>query len=217
MVAVKIVDERPTVTDPAAPDTGPSLVSPLATEGAVAPSAPASPRRRKRAPRVKLTAENGGISLDVDHAHAATGWAMIMNAIGTDDPDFMRAFLSQVANAGFQGQEPDSSGANFILSVVKSIEPRDELEAMLAAQMAAVHIATMTFARRLAHVETLPQQDGAERAFNRLARTYAVQMETLKRYRTGGEQKVTVQHVTVNDGGQAIVGTVTPGPAGGGG
>jgi hypothetical protein len=42
-------------------------------------------------------------------------------------------------------------------------------------------------------------------------------METLKRYRTGGEQKVTVQHVTVNDGGQAIVGTVTPGPAGGGG
>ncbi len=140
-----------------------------------------------------------------------------MNAIGTDDPDFLRAFLSQVANAGFQGQEPDPSGANFILSVVKSIEPRDELEAMLAAQMAAVHIATMTFARRLAHVETLPQQDGAERAFNRLARTYAVQMETLKRYRTGGEQKVTVQHVTVNDGGQAIVGTVTPGTPGGGG
>lgn len=33
-------------------------------------------------------------------------------------------------------------------------------------------------------------------------------METLKRYRTGGEQKVTVHHVTVNDGGQAIVGTL---------
>ena len=35
-------------------------------------------------------------------------------------------------------------------------------------------------------------------------------MEALKRYRTGGEQKVTVQHqhVTVNEGGQAVVGTV---------
>jgi hypothetical protein len=33
-------------------------------------------------------------------------------------------------------------------------------------------------------------------------------MEALKRYRTGGEQKVLVQHVTVSDGGQAIVGTV---------
>ena len=33
-------------------------------------------------------------------------------------------------------------------------------------------------------------------------------MEALKRYRTGGEQKVTVQHVTVNEGGQAVIGNV---------
>ncbi len=63
---------------------------------------------------------------------------------------------------------------------------------MLAAQIAAVHIATMTFARRLNHVENIPQQDSAERAFNKLARTFAAQIEALKRYRTGGEQKVTV-------------------------
>ena len=37
-------------------------------------------------------------------------------------------------------------------------------------------------------------------------------MEALKRYRTGGEQKVTVQHVSVNDGGQAIVGDVVQAP-----
>ena len=41
------------------------------------------------------------------------------------------------------------------------------------------------------------------------ALTYATQMEALKRYRTGGEQKVTVQHVSVSEGGQAIVGNVT--------
>jgi transposase len=58
------------------------------------------------------------------------------------------------------------------------------------------------------HVETLPQQDAAERALNKLARTFATQMEALKRYRTGGHQKVTVEHVTVNAGGQAIVGAV---------
>jgi hypothetical protein len=40
-----------------------------------------------------------------------------------------------------------------------------QLEALLAAQMAAVHTATMTLARRLAHVENIPQQDSAERAF----------------------------------------------------
>ena len=79
---------------------------------------------------------------------------------------------------------------------------------MLALQMAAVHRATMTFARRLAHVENIPQQDSAERAFNKLTRTFAAQVEALKRYRSGGEQTVTVQHVHVGEGGQAIVGNV---------
>ncbi len=102
-----------------------------------------------------------------------------------------------------------------MLSVVKGIGPEDEVESMLAAQMAAVHMATMTFARRLAHVETLPQQDSAERAFNKLARTFAAQVEALKRYRTGGEQKVTVEHVHVHQGAQAIVGTVAHNPGGG--
>ena len=34
-------------------------------------------------------------------------------------------------------------------------------------------------------------------------------MDALKQYRTGGEQRVTVEHVTVNEVGKAIVGNVT--------
>jgi hypothetical protein len=68
---------------------------------------------------------------------------------------------------------------------------------MLAAQMAAVHVASMTFARRSAHVENIPQQDSAERAFNKLTRTFAAQMSALKDYRSKGEQKMPVQHVHV--------------------
>lgn len=96
-----------------------------------------------------------------------------------------------------------------MLALVKGVEPKDQVEAMLAAQMAAVHNATMTFARRLNRAENVPQQDSAERAFNKLARTFALQVEALKRYRSGGEQTVRVEHVTVNEGGQAIVGNVT--------
>ena len=117
-------------------------------------------------------------------------------------------FVRQLVNAGSQGQA-DDSGVNFMLSVIKGVAPKDHLETMLACQIAAVHMATMTFARRLAHVENIPQQDSAERAFNKLTRTFVTQMEALKRYRTGGEQKVTVQHVSVSEGGQAIVGNVT--------
>lgn len=132
-----------------------------------------------------------------------------MEALGTTDIYFMEGLLGQLANASVQGGKIDENGINFMLSVIKAIKPKDQLEAMLAAQMAAVHMATMTFSRRLAGVENIPQQDAAERALNKLARTYAGQMEALKRYRTGGEQRVTVQHVSVNEGGQAIVGNVT--------
>jgi hypothetical protein len=66
----------------------------------------------------------------------------------------------------------------------------------------------------LAHVDNIPQQDSAERAFNKLARAFAAQVEAFKRYRTGGQQTVTVEHVTVNDGGQAVVGNVTHGGRG---
>ena len=96
-----------------------------------------------------------------------------------------------------------------MLAVIKDIKPNDQLEAMLAAQMAAVHLAIMVLARRLASVKSLPEQDSAERATQQIdERTFTTQMEALKRYRTGGEQKVTVQHVTVGEGGQAIVGNV---------
>jgi hypothetical protein len=99
-----------------------------------------------------------------------------------------------------------------MVSVIKGIEPRDQVESMLAAQMAAVHMAMLRFIQHLPRIENLPQQDGAERAINKFARTFAAQMEALKRYRTGGEQKVTVQHVSVSEGGQAIVGNVAQNP-----
>ena len=74
----------------------------------------------------------------------------------------------------------------------------------------------MKMAGQLAGAETIPQQDSAERALNKLARTFTTQVEALKRYRTGGQQKVTVEHVTVNEGGQAIVGNVETGGRGNG-
>src|SRR5215471_17636330 len=108
------------------------------------------------------------------------------------------------ATAG--GQQPNEKRLNFCAAVIKGIKPHDQIETMLAAQMAAVHSLTMDFAGRLLRSTALEWRDSAERTLNKLARTFATQVETLKRYRSSGEQKVTVEHVTVNQGGQAIVG-----------
>ena len=47
---------------------------------------------------------------------------------------------------------------------------------------------------------------------NKLSRTYALLLDVLNRHRGKGQQKVTVEHVHVHSGGQAVVGVVeTPG------
>ena len=161
-----------------------------------------------RGPRLKVQADGAVAKFSVVHPDQAVGVLALMSAIGTTDADFYDGLVGQVVNASREQNALSQNGANFMLSVVKGIEPRDQIEAMLAAQMAAVHTASMTFARRLANVENIPQQDSAERAFNKLTRTFAAQMSALKEYRSKGEQKMTVQHVHVAEGGRAIVGNV---------
>jgi hypothetical protein len=167
-------------------------------------------RSDKRPPvRIRVNRGKAGVTTQPDHSDLMTGSVNLMNALGTVSLPFMNGLLSQIVNVASHGSEPNEAGINFVLAVIDGIQPRDEIEAMLASQMAAVHLATMTFARRLAHVENLPQQEGAERAFNKLARTFTTQVEALKRYRSDGQQTVRVERVTVEAGGQAVVGSVS--------
>ena len=139
-----------------------------------------------------------------------------LKAFGSSDEDFINGLLAQLINVGSPGKTIDEEGSAFVASIVKGIEPQDQIEAMLGSQMAAVHLATMTFARRLAHIETIPQQDSAARAFNQFARTFAAQVEALKRYRNGGNQNLNVRHIHINEGAQAVIGNVAAGGQSGG-
>jgi len=162
--------------------------------------------------RFKVSKTGSNPQIEFDHPDELVGPLLVMEALASADQDFVNGIVRQLADASGHDQEIDERGLNFMLSVIKGVEPRDQLETMLAAQMAVVHVVSMSFARHFALIETLPQQDSAERAFNKLTRTFAMQMEALKRYRSGAEQKVTLQHVSVAEGGQAIVGNVTHAP-----
>ncbi len=135
------------------------------------------------------------------------GEAVLHNMFGTTDKHFFEGLLEQLSNTA----NADNKKFKFMLSTIAGFGARDQTEALLAAQMASVHMATMTFARRLDQAKTIQQQDSAERAFNKLTRTFTAQMEALNRYRGKGQQKMTVEHVHVHEGGQAIVGNVQGG------
>jgi hypothetical protein len=173
-----------------------------------------SKARRQKAnavPRLKVTRQDERDHISIDHPGMAAGFTLLMEGVGTCNPDFAQGLLAQIANIGSQGPQVEEAGSNFVLSIIAGIEPRDEVESMLALQMAAVHNATIAASRRLSHASNIPQSDSAEKAFNKLARTYATQMEALKRYRSKGEQRVYVERVNVEPGGQAVVGNVSRG------
>jgi hypothetical protein len=98
------------------------------------------------------------------------------------------------------------------VAAMVGIGPKDELEGMLAGQIIAAHNASMECYRRA----MLPEQpfEGWRESLtqaNKLSRTYAALLEALNRHRGKGQQKVTVEHVHVHEGGQAIVGSVEAG------
>src|SRR6266404_2215095 len=72
---------------------------------------------------------------------------------------------------------------------------------MIAAQLLAAHNAAIEEQTFEGRRENLNQA-------NKLSRTYAVLLDALNRHRGKGQQKVTVEHVHVHSGGQAVVGTV---------
>ncbi len=93
------------------------------------------------------------------------------------------------------------------------IQPRDELEGMLGAQMIATHNAAMECFRRAMHREQSFEGRRQNLEFaNKLVRSYAALLEALDRHRGKGQpQVVRVERVTIEAGGQAIVGAVNQG------
>jgi len=171
-------------------------------------------RDRNTFDRIKIDkSANGAIS--PDHADVMTGMMLQIDALGLSSPEGYSFYLDKLIGALTKGPEASETVINGALGFIKAMQPRDDMEALLLAQMAATHNLTMTFARRLNHVDNIKQQDSASNAYNKLARTFAAQMQTLKQYRSNGQQ-VVVKRVDVREGGQAIVGTVNNSSPGGG-
>src|SRR5437588_11757933 len=157
------------------------------------------------APRIKLLSHG----FSIDHPDPEIGEQLMADTLGVADRDAMHGIIRQLVRASVSGESPDEVNLSFMISMVKSIKPRDSVEAMLVAQMVSVHVMAMRCGHRLANAQDLAQHDSAARALGRLARTFPAQIEALNRYRSHGEPAITVQNLSVGDGGKAIVGNVT--------
>ncbi len=102
--------------------------------------------------------------------------------------------------------------ANQAVALLAGIRPQDELESMLAVQMIACHNAAMHCAKQaMIKGQTLESRQASVNSSAKLMQVFTHQMETLRKRRAGGQQKMVVEHVHVNEGGQAVVGMVNVG------
>lgn len=144
-----------------------------------------------------------------------TSDAALKKIFGTDHDQMANGLLRHCFKVLGASEVSDKSPGNderlFMVNAISDIAPRDGPERLLAVQMVATHTAMVRSAGCLARAGTVEQVKAHYSGFNKLARTYTAQMEALRKHRNGGKQTVTVQHVNVENGGQAVVGNVQTG------
>jgi hypothetical protein len=137
-------------------------------------------------------------------------WPRLSKALGTTSSDFTNAALFQIQAAcrsPWGGISELSMNAS--LAMIEAAAPKDEIEGALAVQMDCTHTAAMAILAKLDIAFATERRIAAfGSAAARLMRAYAMQVEVLRRLRHGEHQVVRVEHVHVNDGGQAVIGNV---------
>ena len=163
-----------------------------------------------------MTKANKPVRNSVIEAHDPSPLPGKLKSIGGSKSD---TWNNVIANQAVQSvwaknsnEEQRKNLFNATVAGLIGIAPRDELEGMLAAQLVACHNASMEcFRRAMIGEQTFEGRSENLSQANKLSRTYATLLEALNRHRGKGQQKVTVEHVHVHDGGQAIVGNVEGG------
>jgi hypothetical protein len=134
----------------------------------------------------------------------------LKTTFGTQDDELQNRFLMQAANIVPDFAVREEKTCEHIAAALRGVSPRDSLEGMLAVQMVATHTLALECMRRAA--QGTQTDVGVELYINRatkLLRMFTSLTEALSRYRGKFEQKMTVEHVHVYQGGQAIVGQVS--------
>ena len=102
------------------------------------------------------------------------------------------------------------------IDMIAGLKPANATEALLAVQMVGVHDAATKFlAQATPADQSVEGRDANVLRATRLMRLFNEQLEAMQKLKgKAGQQKVTVEHVHVYQGGQAVVGAVSSGKGG---
>ena len=147
---------------------------------------------------------------------APTEKTNLEEATGSDQLHLQQHLIGQVRETlwtpGSLSEEEKSARIGSAISLLRGIKPADETEGMLAVQMVATHnAATDCLRRAMIEGQSFEGREQNLKHAGKLLAIYSRQIEVLDKHRGKGQQKVTVEHVHVAAGGQAMVGHIETG------
>ena len=126
--------------------------------------------------------------------------------------EFVDVILGKLAEALRPGpwDQLEEATLNAALAIIASMQPKSELQALLAVQIIATGFSGLRLLRQ--------SQEHMTKTFIDVYGTYAIKLlrlqnemiQTFDRYRRGSKQTVEVRHVHIHSGGQGLVGIVNP-------
>jgi hypothetical protein len=140
-------------------------------------------------------------------------------AAGIRNVHFADLLLTQMNAMQLWGRAEDNiDRTREAVMALREMDPKNATEALLAVQMFGVHNTAMVFLKQATiEGQTFVGAEANALRATRLMRLFTEQLDAMAKLKgKTGRQKVTVEHVHVHKGGQAIVGTVAataPGPA----
>lgn len=127
----------------------------------------------------------------------------LQEVVGVSDCDLASHILDTGANTIGPIVGKDGHNLNIIAQSLYDQKPEDVIEAQLIAQAASLFAHGMNCLTKAEKSEYIPNAESYTNMAVKFMRIHNETIETLNRYRRGGEQKVTVTHAVV--AGQAIV------------
>ena len=103
---------------------------------------------------------------------------------------------------------PTSTGVSAALALIQSMEPKNELEAAVAVDIACLHAASSIMLSRLSGGGGDSRVKTASNAVAKLQRAFTSAIDTYRKLKHGNRQTIRIEKVVVESGGQAVVGNV---------
>src|SRR6202049_3319143 len=131
------------------------------------------------------------------------------NTLSDEFVDVILGKLVEALRPGLYDQLEEAT-LNAALATIDSMQPRSELQALLAVQIIATGFAGLRFLRQSHRQMTEDFINVYGNYAIKLLRLQNEMIQTFDRYRRGNKQTVEVRHVHITSGGPGVVGIINP-------